>query len=266
MISNSQDTAMRSDRFDHYAIWFDNLSENEIGPVKYHWTHLNKFINHLQKKQHRYKDPVDFLSYVYFKVHRKYLGRYQTPSTMDDLLLNRNYDCLTGTALYGMIFDRLNIPYEIVETSYHIYLSLEVNHQTVLIESTSPLNGFIYNKEAIADLLTRYRQDLESNSTSEEKHFQISEPVNNLIGLDQLAGLQYYNLAVAAYNQKDLKQALANMSKALDYYPSTRVKEVMGRMLDTLDEDKNFDALLKDAYLSRFNHLRHTLVTANREK
>jgi hypothetical protein len=212
--------------------------------------------------QRRYKEQTDFLKHVYFKTHRKYLRNYRSPSTMSNLFENGIYDCLTGTALYSIIFEELGIEYDIVETTYHVYLIAHADNEEVLIESTSPLNGFISDRVAINAALKSYQQDQGGVVWAEQNYYQPSQQVNNKVTLTELAGLQCYNQAVAAFNRQDLELALSNLSGALQYYPSHRLKEMMVVMLNTLDQDDNIDPLVKHKYLSKYAHLRHSNITA----
>ncbi|MDH3710358.1 MAG: hypothetical protein OER04_10745 [Cyclobacteriaceae bacterium] len=85
------------------------------------------FVSKLEDRRSRYSNELDFLSYLYYKVHRKYLHRYHTPVSMNALFEKGRYCCLTGTALYALLFESLGMEYQIVETTYHIYLTLTVD-------------------------------------------------------------------------------------------------------------------------------------------
>lgn len=250
----------------NHSAWFENLKENEPGLSMRFVNDLNKFTNLLDKKSHRYKDRLDFLRYVYFKVHRKYLGRYQSPATFRELMENKKYDCLTGTALYAIVFEKLGVSPDIVETTYHVYLTLNVDGSMVLIESTSPLGGFITDGELINQALQQYQQDSGGENWSYQDYYQPAQTVNNKITLRELAGLQYFNQAVADYNDKKLSSALKQLATALSYYPSDRLKEMMGVMLNTLSQETDIDPDLKQEYLSRYGHLRYSLITAHQQK
>jgi len=247
---------------DYFQAWFDHQGENELESNKYLLHELNEFIKDLDKQRHRYKDQTRFLEYVYYKVHRTYLHQYQSPSPLKDLFEDRKYDCLTGTALYSIILEKLGVSYDIFETTYHIYITLNINDKKVLIESTSPLDGFIVDEKMVTAALQHYQQDDESGIWANKEYYQPLHSVNNRINLTELAGLQYFNQAVAAYNQRHLELALKDLSKALEYYPSHRLKEMMVVMLNTLEGDEKIDPLIKQEYLSRYSDLRGSIITA----
>ncbi len=210
------------------------------------------FVSKLEDKRARYSNELDFLSYLYYKVHRKYLHRYSTPVSMNALFDKGRYDCLTGTAFYALLFEALGMEYQIVETTYHIYLTLTVDGQPVLIESTNPLGGIITNRQQIAELKKAYASP---QAALQANQYIFQEPVNQVIDLTQLAGLHYYNLALNSYNQHDLESALSHMEQALSRYSSQRLNETMQVMLGTLKSDQKVDVSLRDYYLPKYAYI-----------
>jgi hypothetical protein len=245
-------------------IWFDAESSNAASFQNFQ-DNLDSFVNHLERKRHKYNE-IGFVKFVYFKVHRKYLKRYQTPSTLSDLYTNQFYDCLTGTALYSMVLKRLDIAHDIIETTFHVYLTLDIAGEKVIIESTSPLNGFIVDPQVVQKTLNQYSEYVGGNVWADQQYHKPSQPVNNIISLTELAGLQYFNQAVEAYNQKDLKSACDQMSKALNYYPSDRLKEMMVIMLNTISSNSDIDPLLEYETLSKFGYLKEVPMATNKVK
>jgi|GEM_PF-3033607 len=207
------------------------------------------FIHKLSRKQLQYKSPRSFLKYVYYKVHRKYLHQYQSPVNFADLFRKGQYDCLTGTALYAMVFTELGFKYDITETTHHVYLTVYADGQPILIESTNAMGGFMDDPETMGLMLKSYRQGYNS---ADGGFYQFKTPVYQNINLYQLSGLHYLNLALDAYNGKQLTKALHNMEQALMRYPSNRAYEVMGIMLTTLEKEEHVDQGTKQYFLSRY--------------
>lgn len=223
---------------------------------------LLRLCESLNGKKHRYKNQASFWRHVYYKVHRKFLRNYQSPATLTEVLNNGTYDCLSGTALYALIFDQLGADYRIVETNYHIYLELTVKGEIILVESTNPLGGFVTDEILVENLKEDYLNNSGSNGWENKDYYKSQPVINKCIGLRELAGLQYFNLAVEAYNNRDLPGALALQDRALSLYPSVRLEEMMAVMLKTMESDATFDLVLKQQYLSKYDHLRHTIIVA----
>ncbi len=221
------------------------------------------FIQNLRHKQPKYKSEKAFLEYVYYKVHHKYLKHYRTPVAMKELFESKQYDCLTGTAVYAMIFEALGLETQIKETTHHIYLMIHVNGNPILVESTSPLYGFVTNPGKIQALIASYSND--NTGSTNTNFYKFQKVINETVSLNQLAGLHFYNMALDAYNQQDLTSAILQMEQAINRYPGERMSEVMRRMLLTLDAELNIDGAFKRHYLNKYAHLQdHSTAEARR--
>lgn len=161
-------------------------------------------------KKTRVKDPHFFLEGLFYRVHHKYLKNYSQYSSLTSLMENGNYDCVSGTALYAHLLGQLGFAYHIFETEYHIYLLVETKDGSVLIESTDPATGFVNLPRKIDERIRIYKSDGQGRHQGE-------------IGLVELAGLQYYNLAIDAYNNHQPYEALKFLEEGLELYPSHRL-------------------------------------------
>jgi hypothetical protein len=196
---------------------------------------LNAFITLLKKKQSAYKDDERFLNYMFYKVHRKFLKHYSRYPDFLSLFKRGQYDCVTGTALYAYMLDSLGYTYSIQEREYHIYLlvtpQIAQNEQHTrtdlfLIESTDPLYGFVSDSSAIQERIQWYES--EGTSTTSNADFQYNFEIDNTINLVELAGLAYYNAAVAYYNRQQFSKAIIQLKKAKFLYESQRMNAFMG--------------------------------------
>ena len=80
---------------------------------------------------------------VYNQVHSTFLKKYQEDVRFQDIFTNGNYNCVTASALFALVFEQLNIPYEIKEEPTHVYLLAYPNSSNILVETTTPLSGFL---------------------------------------------------------------------------------------------------------------------------
>jgi hypothetical protein len=150
--------------------------------------------------------------------------------TLSDLLQDGKYDCLTGTALYAIILSELGVDYSIYEFDFHVFLVASVNGDSVLLESTDPYYGFVNRSDQISKHINQYLTGEESPQNSNapvgSNGHQYSSHINNRITLNELAGLQYFNLAINAFNQGEVELASSLLNKANLLYPSQRIKEI----------------------------------------
>lgn len=191
---------------------------------------LQKEIVYLQRKENKYKDEVQFIQYMFYRIHRKYLKNYSLYSPVPQLLEKGKYDCISGTALYALCFELLDIAYEIRETPYHVYLLAYTQAgQKILIESTDPMSGCITDPVVI----NKYIETINAEAEKDGQHYLYQHVIDNTITLQQLAGLQYFNVAVYYFNQKDVARAKVYLDKASAYYNSLRMREFRNLLLSS---------------------------------
>ena len=151
------------------------------------------------------------------------MKRYQDHTTLYELLERGRYDCVTGTALYALLLEALQINYQVQELPYHVYLNIYLtNGDTVLIESTDPQRGFVTRSSERQERLTQYAASLTADPNTDA--YQYDFTIQESIGLTELAGLSYFNEAVAYYNQQQFQQAITLLQQATQLYSSQRME------------------------------------------
>jgi hypothetical protein len=192
-----------------------------------------------------------WLKKVYRETHKLFLKNYQQYASFEDIFSSGNYDCLTGTALYAMIFESLGVKYKIYETNYHVFILLQTIKGDVLIESTDPHNGFIANQQLINQKLEEYRQ-LKSDEleNSDKSSYEFKHKIFRETNLKELVGLLNFNAAVLYYNKGKLIEASNSLSIANNYYCSERIEEfacilIVSIMNSNLDEEQKKDCFRK---------------------
>lgn len=182
------------------------------------------------KNKHRGDKSIALIEKAFYYTHRKSLDWYENYVTLSDLLQDGKYDCLTGTALYAIILSELGVDYSIYEFDFHVFLVASVNGDSVLLESTDPYYGFVKRSDEISEHINQYLtgevSPQNSNAPVGSNGHQYSSHINNRITLNELAGLQYFNLAINAFNQGQLELASSLLNKANLLYPSHRIKEI----------------------------------------
>ncbi len=181
-------------------------------------------LDHLRAKRKKYRRPVSFLRHLFYYVHRKHLKHYQKYSGLVDVGARGTYDCVTGTALYALLLDRLDIPYQIWEMDHHAYLTVIVDGKAVVFEATNPVSGFITKSDQVAMHCSGYQ---EAARAFKKAHGQYDSLIHRSITLKQLIGLQFYNRALKAFADKKPREARRYTQQALDYYPAPRIKRLL---------------------------------------
>jgi len=236
-ISNGQSSTVFHSSFEQIAFSSEDplqillASDPEVNVDKYnlYQEDITQIVDKLKAKQSKWSDSK-LLEKIFYYVHNKKLDWYENYITLADLMENGTYDCLTGTAFYALILDELEIPYTIYEFDFHVFLVAKLPSDSALFESTDPLYGFVTDPDEIEEHINYYltgdanttgRQIvIGSRATSSQK-----STVNERISLKELVGLQYYNLAVNAFNNREIAVSRDFIEKAYQLYPSQRISD-----------------------------------------
>lgn len=220
-----QETLISQEMFSLFLGVNTQISAEEL---EAHMHDIEAFTRKLAKRQSRYRSEKQFLEYAFYKIHNRYMKRYSEHTDLYDLLDKGEYDCITGTAFYGLILDALDIRYTIKELPYHVYLLVQLQDEegTVLLESTDARAGFVEDPERIHEMMALYAQDIQSDKAD---HYRYNFEINSEIDLKQLAALNYYNEAIVYYNAHNLSQATHYLNYAAQLYPARRMQTL--RML-----------------------------------
>ena len=200
------------------------------------------FLNHLDSKKKRFDSDKKFLEYVFYKVHSKYLRNFEPLTDFSEILEQGKYNCLTATAYYAIILEYFGFHYELRELTHHIYLKVNLGQETILFESTDPVNGFIENSSAVDAQLMAYSSSM--NASLSDDNFDAE-----LIDLYQLIGLNYYNLAIKSFKIDDFKKSYVAINKALIFHKSPKLFTFLNFLL----EETNLSPLEKALVIQSIN-------------
>jgi hypothetical protein len=185
-----------------------------VDKTQYSTQSFDAFLNKLEKKQSTIKRQSDFVHYLFTKTHQQYLKKYEAYTPISNLFNDGTYNCLTGTILYALILNHFNIPHQIIETNYHIFILAKTKEGEILLEATDPLNGFVVNPNEIESRIKTYKTNLVYGASSKMNYYQFNFELFNAVSLKELQGLLYYNKAVDAYNHKNLQESVQFLKKA----------------------------------------------------
>jgi hypothetical protein len=227
------DTSCRANgnRTQHYLGLFLKSDHSELIPTG----GLCSFITKLEDKKPSFKSDQDFLRYIFSKTHKTFLRHYTNYCNFSALLNKGVYNCLTGTALYALILDHFDVPYKIIETNYHIFLTIEASSGTIY-EATDPVNGFVVSPNEVESRISKYKGLQPSSGTGDKTCYRYNFNFYNTVDMQQLTGLMYYNLSVDAYNNKRFQESITFLEKAAQLYKTQRTEEFSRIILLTLAE------------------------------
>ncbi|HPG09483.1 MAG TPA: hypothetical protein PKY06_21190 [Saprospiraceae bacterium] len=175
------------------------------------------YLQHWAQRKTKYRDQVAFLRTFFYRTHRKYLKQYVPYSSVQQTLADGSYDCVSGSALFAAFLQALEVPYEIRETGYHVFVMARLDNKYLLLESTDPSAGFVEDQQAIIHQVQQYIFDGLDAA-------MVSKPIHNTITLEQLEGLMYYNRALNYFQLRDRESAAYFLEHALARYDSPRIR------------------------------------------
>lgn len=182
---------------------------------------LSLLCQQLAKKRRRFLSESQFLFYAFQQVRQRYLHRYQPYPVFTAAFKDSTYNCLSGTALYAYVLQQIGFTVEIRETNLHAYLRVKSVRSEYLIDATDPQNGFVSDDEL---LIARREFWYAANELRQGKAY------NEAISLTQLAGLQYFNEAVKAFNRRAYDTCMEYLAKTDLLYPKSEKVAALQKM------------------------------------
>lgn len=244
-----------SSPFDPFYLFF-NVDSVYAEPDWILQKQLGDYLTRLEKLKKRQKSDYQFLKQVFYKTHKKFLLRYDPSATLPYTFETGTYGCLSGTALYALIFRHFGYEYDIIETPSHVYLNVNLPEQQVIIESTLPLEGFVTGKKKIKAATQQY-------ASKSRKHTSIvavsgidlapgTPDYGKKIDLKELSGLQYYNMSIYNMAEENLEEAMVNAQKSLTLYPSIRTEKLMEIVINKILQSKTLSKDQKAGILNNY--------------
>ncbi len=196
---------------------------------------LESFIDKMERKRRGVTSDKAFLKKVFYAGHRKHLKEYKPFHNLYSLFSTGSYNCLSGTAFYALVLEKLGYSYQVYETDYHIFLIVQTGEgEEILIESTDPLNGFVTGRQEIAERIEKIRMDSEGDLQQKSNdYYNFKLDVFRKVSLKQLAGLQYFNQAAHLYNKQQFSRAENALSKGRMLYPAERFERFSALLAGT---------------------------------
>jgi hypothetical protein len=247
----------------HLALFLSGLDDLEPGDET---TARAAIINAVEKNQKETKGKSEekTLRFINQFVHQSFFTRYEKRNSFSSIFVNGTYNCVSATALFALILDRLSIPYQIRERPEHVYLVAYPSSLKIVLETTSPL-GYIQYSEAYMDryldylvqskVITKDEKSAGDQLTLFQKYYYSSAGISLL----QLAAIQFANYAFYHSNENKLEQALNDERKSAFIYRDEKslfmLHYLMNHLLyeDKIGEQKQAELLISLCNLTRFD-------------
>ena len=215
---------------DYFSLFFVSRKGANTSKVKSSKRLMQDQIDLFKSKN---KDDKKQIKWIYKKVHDEFFKKYELENHFDDVFEKGYYNCLSSTAIYSMILEELDIPYQINILPNHVNLTAYPNTHKILIESTDPITGYIsYDRKFKEDYVTHLidfkliePKDIELKSV--EAVFDEYYKTNEAVNLKQLVGVQYYNDGLYLMNNEKLEASIEQFEKSIALYPSINTARIL---------------------------------------
>ncbi|HAA10970.1 MAG TPA: hypothetical protein DCE41_04415 [Cytophagales bacterium] len=193
---------------------------------------LNKHIELWQRRQDKNPGQERWLvEQVYLHTHQRFLATYQNGAPLSDLYASGKYDCVTGSWVLGTVYEALGFKVTVHELNFHVFLWIDGERRSYLIESTAPNEGVWIGKRAHQQLVQIRQQDSIAWAIVKQNpltaHFLVATCIQNEYNLSALRGLYYYNQAIWAFDRREYDMAHHLLQQGMEYCRSKRMKSFM---------------------------------------
>ena len=180
------------------------------------------------------------------------MSYYSLDSFFPNLFGNYTYNCVTGTALFAIIFDELNIPYSIIEVPRHVYLIAYPETDKIAVESTDFKDGIYAWTEYSKTSAVNFLISIEAVTEREVKFKGIQAIIdehfyaNSKLTFENLVSLHFFNRALYYCEREKFEEALTSLRRGNELYDSNRAKLIEGSILGQLivdTEKSNIDLI-----------------------
>jgi hypothetical protein len=200
-------------------------------------TKFQKLNAKLQKDFDRYGNSEKFLKMLFFRSQQYLMDDYNQYASVEELIETGAFDCVSGSFLMAVFLDHYGFDYAIMETSFHVFLTVNLKSSKVVLESTDGFTGFISEKEEVKAYLNEFEKEAKRNPlylNPDQKLIQnlLQPAIYRPINLQQLKGLELFNRAIFYNNQMAYDLAYQKIKEAETLYPSERII-ALGKLLQT---------------------------------
>lgn len=232
---------------DIFILAGSKISKPELEKQKGYYTEI---LEKVRKKRFSKKKPKKQIQLLH-EVVTDELYNYQTRNEFKTLFENGFFNCVSSSALYGLLLQDEGVPFVVQEKPNHVYLRVYPKKQDIVLEATNPYKDaytqFDYKaKKTAVEELIRFKlvTSEQVRKKGMEKVFTDYFLTDKSITLAELAGIQYLNLAVYALEDQEYEKALLYADKARCFYRNEQSKNTL--LIALISNIDNDDLLFED--------------------
>ena len=218
---------LSTDKTDKFNLLFTvnaNVSDSDISFYK---NQLKALYTKLEGQKVRKKKLPKAVKIIFETTHSYFFKKYEDYAEMHQIFKGGTYNCVTASAIYALVLEHFDLPYEIRELPTHVYIVVDPAGTNIVLESTDPLNGIysIDKKRVIkrmVELKMISQSEMQRNSVDDlyEKYMETEEKA---VGFQELAAALYYNASIQNAEMEWYQKSLSFINKSQYLNPVTEV-------------------------------------------
>ncbi len=208
---------------------------------------IEEAVSLLKKETEGLSEPKK-IKRVFEYVHKRFFKVYQHDNSFPDVFKSGDYNCVSGSAVYGIVLDKMGIPYQIMEAPQHVYLFAYPQTHRILIETTIPKNGYLTFDNVYIQRFVNYLSENKLISQKEADSYSARDLFNkyyfnkNGLTIQQLAAIQYDNYAAYHTEKAEFEKALIEAKKAYYLDPGERNAYIVLELLKEVISNGNYSS------------------------
>ena len=188
----------------------------------------------------RHNKPEKSIQKLFKKVHDRLFRLYDENPVFMDIFRGGRYNCVTASAVYAYLFERLDIPYAIRELPTHVYVIAYPGTYDIMVESTVPDEVSLRQQRREMEA---YREELLANKmitpaqAADPNFFYDTFGPDTIITFSGLYGVQLYNYSLTHLEAGAYFPSLELLERAEEYHPGPVIDGAMMTNLLLLGEN-----------------------------
>jgi len=223
---------------------------------------FDAFISEIKSSKLLNKPEAKLMKELHALVHKRFLTRYQFVVPFHEIFKNGTYNCVTASALFALVLEELDIPYNIQEQPTHVYIMAYPDTKAISVEMTAVKDAYYLTarkdvSNAVNALLELQLTDREEIQMKGEVYvYNAFYNTNDVVDLGELTGIQYMNESISAVNDQRFADALSAICKAEMMYDVKKTQLLKTEILLSLMAEAKFESLNEIGYLVGYSNLK----------
>jgi hypothetical protein len=186
---------------------------------------LNEKVRSYDNSYFREMNVKKKITRIYSEIHKDMLDKYVISLPFSSVFTKKEYNCVSSSILYSLVFSELEIPFEIREMPDHVYLIAYPGTEHIIVETTDPLHGALVFDNTFKAKYVDYLR--EAKLISKEEYYAKATDVlfneyfnrTDSVPPEALASFQYRNMMIKCLEERRYAAACKLQEKAWILYP-----------------------------------------------